>query len=130
MWGAISRRGASDFLVFTGIMKATYYCEVILEGTLKPFLQAVYPTQHRFMQDNDPKHTSKSAQACMIKNDILWWKTPAESPNLNPIEMVWAHLKAWVQERRPSNIEELTDAVQEYRCTQLTPQLCNRCGPI
>ena len=42
----------------------------------------------------------------MIKNDILWWKTPAESPDLNPIEMVWAHMKAWVQERRPSNIED------------------------
>ena len=53
MWGAISRRSASDFLVFTGIMKATFYCEAILEGTLKPFLQAVYPTQHGFMQDND-----------------------------------------------------------------------------
>ena len=38
-------------------------------------------------------------------------------------------MKAWVQERRPSNIEELTDAVQEYRRAQLTPQLCNGVGP-
>jgi hypothetical protein len=30
----------------------------ILEGTLVPFIEAVYPEGHKFMMDNDPKHTS------------------------------------------------------------------------
>ena len=54
------------------------------------------------------------------------WRTPAESPDLNPIEMVWAHMKAWVQERAPRNIQQLDEYIQEYRRTQLTPALCKK----
>ena len=41
------------------------------------------------MQDNDPKHTSRVAQQFYMDSDINWWKTPAESPDMNPIENLW-----------------------------------------
>ena len=69
--GAISRRGASDFLTFAGIMTSEFYCHGILEEMLKPFLDDVFPDHHRFMHDNDPKHTSKVSQACMARNGIV-----------------------------------------------------------
>ena len=37
------------------------YVEILRE-TLLPFIRQVYPNSHRFMADNDPKHTSKFAQ--------------------------------------------------------------------
>ena len=48
---------------------------------------------NEIMQDNDPKHTSKLAQKWMKEQNIKRWKTPAESPDLNPIDNLWHELR-------------------------------------
>ena len=53
--------------------------------------------RYRFMQDNDPKHTSKCARTFFAANRIDWWKTPPESPDLNPIENLWHELKECIR---------------------------------
>ncbi len=62
----------------------------ILDNCLSPFIDQAY---HRFMQDNDPKHTSRTAQQYFQDRDINWWRTPPESPDANPIEKLWHELK-------------------------------------
>ena len=125
IWGGISKRGATQIVIFTGILTATRFTEVIKAGLL-PLIAAEFPNDHRFQQDNDPKHSSKYAQAFLQSNNVRWWKTPPESPDLNPIENVWGSMKTFLRnEHKPHNKETLIEGIRRF-WRKLTPDVCTK----
>ncbi|KAK3528073.1 hypothetical protein QTP86_023335 [Hemibagrus guttatus] len=76
-------------------------------------------------QDNDPKHTSKSTSEWLKKNKMKTLEWPSQSPDLNPIEMLWHDLKKVVHARKPSNVAELQQFCKDERA-KIPPQRCNR----
>ena len=59
-------------------------------------------------------------------NSITWWKSPAESPDLNPIEKVWDSMKNYLQEKhKPWNMGKLKKGIRTF-WKQMTPKLCSR----
>ena len=106
-------------------MNAPLYT-MILDGALVPMLQSQFPTGHRFMQDNDPKHTSIYARNFMADKAINWWRTPPESPDLNPIENMWHELKEFMRrEVKPQTKEQLIDGIEQFWHT-VNEEKCRR----
>ena len=125
VWAGISKGGATKVVIFDGKLIATKYTK-ILEQSLLSFIKESYPKSHRFFRDNDPKHTSRYAQNFFVDCGINWWRSPPESPDLNPIENVWGSMKTYLRDRvKPSNQEELVEGIKEFWKT-MTPDVCTR----
>ena len=125
VWAGISRRERTAICIFEGIMDRFLFTD-ILDQTLVPFVREVYPEHHRFMQDNDPKHTSIHARDFITSNGINWWKTPAESPDLNPIENMWHELKEYIRrEVKPTTKQQLIDGTLAFWET-VTAEKCKK----
>ena len=125
IWGGISVCGATQIVMFSGNMDAIRFGE-ILKASLLPFIQQCHPRGHRLYQDNDPKHTSKYIEKFFEKNRIVWWRSPAESPDLNPIENIWGSLKQYLRTQyKPHNLDELKQGIMRFWNT-LTPEICEK----
>ena len=118
-------RGRTGVCIFDGIMDAESYVS-ILRQTLLPFLREVYPDGRRFMQDNDPKHTSRRAGQFFQEEGVNWWRTPPECPDMNPIENLWHELKEYLRrEGKPQNKAELVQGIIAFWDT-VTVEKCTK----
>ena len=123
VWGGISKHGATSVVVFTGIMTAIRYTK-ILEAALLPFAQEIFLSGYRFQQDNDPKHCAHFTRNYFSAHNVNWWRTPAESPDLNPIENAWGSMKEYLcNTHKPRGLEDLKKGIREFWKT-LTPSVC------
>ena len=125
VWAGISKRGATRICVFDQIMDGPLYIR-ILEEFLLPFLDEAFPDEpYRFMQDNDPKHTSCVAKEFYKEKNINWWKTPASSADFNPIERVWRELKHYIARVvKPLSKKDLVEGIAEFWRLKMSPEKC------
>jgi transposase len=91
VWGAISKKRKSNLYIFRETVNAEVYQECLQRALLPMFPLNRY---HRiFVQNNASSHTAKSTQAYLRSNNITLMEHPPLSPDLNPIELVWAEMK-------------------------------------
>jgi len=109
-------------------MTGSVYTE-ILERHMLPSTSWLLPrgcTDFVLQQDNDPKHTSRRAHRWLEAKHVAILAWPAQSPDLNPIEHLWAIVKQRVCEGPPLGmVEELWERL-EQTWWAIEPDLCRR----
>lgn len=110
-WGGFCVKGTTSLFCFRRIMDGKFYVE-ILEKHL-PEVRSMLRGRWRLQQDNDLKHTSRIAKEFLANNvpEVMDW--PSNSPDLNPIENLWAIIKRNVELRMPKNLSELEQFLEE-----------------
>ena len=110
-WGGFCVKGKTSLFCFRRIMDGKFYTEIIEKHL--PEVRNMLRNNWRLQQDNDPKHTSRIAKEFLNNNvpEVMDW--PSNSPDLNPIENLWAIIKRDVELRRPKNLSELEQFLGE-----------------
>ncbi len=123
VWGLITADGPGDLVFLDGTMNQHVYKNV-LESHLVPFLKKNQFKNFIFQQDGAPCHTSKLLKEFFTEAKIQLLEWTAQSPDINPIEHVWAIIKRILGNRKFNNFEDLKSEILRIWRTEITPELC------
>ena len=115
VWAAISESGKSQIIRFNGNITARRYQNEALGHGLLPFVNT-HAHQMQYMHDNAPAHRAIATRNWLHNNNIqVFGPWPSKSPDMNPIENLWAQMETAIQGRanRPRNRNELWQAVRQ-----------------
>lgn len=141
MWGAMCGNRLIGPVFFNlqpgrggGVTALRYIAQV-----LRPVVVPLFARRRRyvFQQDNAPAHRAQVTQAFLQQNNVQMMDWPALSPDLNPIEQLWAFLKRRINEQpnRPHNavalrreIQRQWNQVPQAFLDRLVNSMPNRCN--
>jgi hypothetical protein len=111
-----------------GGMDSELYCKILDEDLLDTINDyGLDKSEIIFQHDNNPKHTAKKTKKWLEEQELQVLDWPPQSPDLNPIEHLWDHLKRRLAgyERRPTATWQLWERV-EAEWNKISEEECMR----
>lgn len=132
VWGCMTWDGPGYLARIDSTLDSELYIRILEEDLLNTVdWYNIDPEQYIFQQDNDSKHTAKRVKAYLASIGLteatgrkLTW--PSCSPDLNPIEHLWEHLKRKLRERGsiPEGMMELWNRVSQIWEEETPMEVC------
>jgi len=122
VWAAFWSDGTTKIAFLDGKQKAADYVWTLSEYLL-PAVHLRFGTEFVFQQDNASILTSNETTEFFVEHSIDKIDWPAKSPDLNPIENVWAYLtrKVYHDGKQFSTINELKESIlREWSALQVS----------
>ena len=116
IWAGISQFGRTNLVILNGNVNANRYINDVLQPEVIPYMRQNL-RGGIFQQDNARPHTANLTTNFLGNNNVNVLDWPSLSPDLAPIENIWAQLKSRVYARQPppNNVQQLQQAlVQEW----------------
>ena len=126
VWGCMTSQGVGYLCKIEGIMDQHLYKNILEEELMETMeFYEIDPKEVIFQHDNDPKHKSKLVQEWLSDQEFKVLPWPAQSPDLNPIEHLWAEVKRKLNkfDSPPKGMLDLWERI-ESTWNEITPQTC------
>ena len=141
LWSCITYEGVGYVVKIDGTLDQHLYRVILEEDLVKSAKDyGINMEEMVFQHDNNPKHTAKSVREWLSEQQFGVMEWPVQSPDLNPIENMWALLKRRLYrsyEAPPKGMCELWDRIKETwynitkeECQKVIETMPDRCRQV
>lgn len=123
VWGCFSAKGVGKLHFIEGTLKAENYVRILVEHLLPSVTILSVVDEFVFQQVGASCHTAKITKKWFDDNRIEVLDWPSSSPDLNPIENIWAIMKRRLRNDPQRTVQGLKAKIQEI-WDSITPSEC------